>query len=86
MKRLYYVRKDTYDMIISDDGMERRMTSTLTDSEIFVDGDSDEEIEEAAMEMLEIYTDDTDWAVYDETVGELAGFAEIVAERIVDDD
>ena len=43
MKRLYYVRKDTY-------------------------------------------TDDTDWAVYDETVGELAGFAEIVAERIVDDD
>ena len=86
MKRLYYVRKDTYDMIISDDGMERRMTSTLTDSEIFVDGDSDEEIEEAAMEMLETYTDDTDWAVYDETVGELAGFAEIVAERIVDDD
>ena len=86
MKRLYYVRKDTYDMIISDDGMERRMTSTLTDSEIFVDGDSDEEIEDAAMEMLDTYTDDTDWAVYDETVGELAGFAEIVAERIVDDD
>lgn len=86
MKRLYYVRKDTYDMIISDDGVERRMTSTLTDSEIFVDGETDEEIEDAAMEMLDTYTDDTDWAVYDETVGELAGFAEIVAERIVDDD
>lgn len=86
MKRLCYIRKATYDMIVSDDGVERRVTSTLTDSDVFVDGDSDEEIEEAAMEMLETYTDDSGWAVYDETVDELADFAEIIAERIVDDD
>ena len=86
MKRLYYVRRPTYDMIISDDGVERRMISTLTNSDVFVDGEDEEEIEDAARDMLAYYEDDSDWAVYDETVDELADFAEIVAERIVDDD
>lgn len=83
MKRFYYVRKSTCDMIISDDGVERRMISTLTDSDVWLDEEGD--VEDEALEMLERYCDDSDWPVYDETVDELADFAEIVAEHIVED-
>lgn len=82
MKRIYYAVRGNVHMIITDDGMERRMMTEISD------GDNTGDIEEEAYETLESfnYFDDDDWEVYFDTVDELVDFVEIVAERVVDDD
>ena len=73
MKKLYFVRTNAYDCIISDDGEIRRVGR-----DVFA-GFDDPEAE--ALNILELVEDDTDWEEYAEEIDELIGDAEVLAER-----
>lgn len=73
MKKLYFVRTNAYDCIISDDGEIRRVGR-----DVFA-GFDDPEAE--ALNILELVEDDTGWEEYAEEIDELIGDAEVLAER-----
>ena len=74
MKRLYYVRKAEYDMIISDDGELRRV---ITCDSLQDDIDN----EDAALDELERVYDDSEWDEYTSSVAVLSADGEILAEK-----
>lgn len=78
MKRLYYVKSEDFNMIISDDGELRRV---MTCDQLPYDIEEDEALDE-----LERVTDDSDWDEYTDTVTVLAACGEIVAEREWEDE
>lgn len=73
MKKLYFVRTNAYDCIISDDGESRRVIC-----DVFA-GYDDPEAE--ARKILELVEDDNTWDSFDEELDELIGDAEVLAER-----
>ena len=79
MKKLYFVRTNAYDMIISDNGEIRRVMTDSNECNIYA-GNNEEKFENA-LRILESVEDDSSWEIYEETVEELIhGDCEIIAE------
>ena len=77
MTKLYFVRTNAYDMIISDDGEIRRVIdSTVCD--IYA-GNSDVKCENA-LRILQSIEDDSSWDIYEESVEDLTRNCEVLAE------
>lgn len=73
MKKLYFVRTNGYDMLVSDNGEIRRVLTDNNDV-LLCDVENPEEYLENVVE------DDSSWEEYSETVEELTTDAEILAE------
>jgi hypothetical protein len=73
MKKLYFVRTNGYDMLVSDNGESRRV---LTDNNDVLLCD----VENPAEYLKNVVEDDSSWEEYTETVEELTADAEILAE------
>lgn len=73
MKKLYFVRTNGYDMLVSDNGESRRV---LTDNNDVLLCD----VENHAEYLKNVVEDDSSWEEYTETVEELTADAEILAE------
>lgn len=73
MKKLYFVRTNGYDMLVSDNGEIRRVLTDNSDV-LLCDVENPEEYLENVVE------DDSSWEEYSETVEELTTDAEILAE------
>ena len=73
MKKLYFVRTNGYDMLVSDNGEVRRV---LTDNNDVLLCD----VENPAEYLKNVVQDDSSWEEYTETVEELTADAEILAE------
>ena len=73
MKKLYFVRTNCYDMLVSDNGESRRV---LTDNNDVLLCD----VENPAEYLKNVVEDDSSWEEYTETVEELTADAEILAE------
>lgn len=73
MKKLYFVRTNGYDMLVSDNGESRRV---LTDNNDVLLCD----VENHAEYLKNVVEDDSSWEEYTETVEELTADAEIIAE------
>lgn len=80
MTKLYYVRTNAYDMIISDNGEIRRVMTDSNECNIYAE--NNEEKFENALRILESVEDDSLWEIYcEETVEELIhGDCEVLAE------
>ena len=73
MKKLYFVRTNGYDMLVSDNGEIRRVLTDNNDV-LLCDVENPEEY------LKNVVEDDSSWEMYDETVEELTADAEILAE------
>lgn len=73
MKKLYFVRTNGYDMLVSDNGESRRVLTDNNDV-LLCDVENPEEY------LKNIVEDDSSWEEYTETVEELTADAEILAE------
>lgn len=73
MKKLYFVRTNGYDMLVSDNGEVRKV---LTDNNDVLLCD----VENPAEYLKNVVEDDSSWEEYTETVEELTADAEILAE------
>lgn len=73
MKKLYFVRTNGYDMLVSDNGEFRRVLTDNNDV-LLCDVENPEEY------LKNVVEDDSSWEMYDETVEELTADAEILAE------
>lgn len=73
MKKLYFVRTNGYNMLVSDNGESRRV---LTDNNDVLLCD----VENPAEYLKNVVEDDSSWEEYTETVEELTADAEILAE------
>lgn len=77
MKKLYYVRTNAYDMIVSDDGEVRRVFTGCVAPNFYAGfGESSQG---KAREILEAVEDDSGWETFEETVEELTAESEILA-------
>lgn len=73
MIKLYFVRTNAYDCIISDDGDVRRVGY-----DVFAGFDDPETV---ALDLLNLVDDVSEWDAFGEELDELIGDAEILAER-----
>lgn len=73
MKKLYFVKTNGFDMLVSDDGEFRRV---LTDNNDVLLCD----VEDPAEYLKNAVEDDSSWEVYEESIEELTADAEILAE------
>lgn len=73
MKKLYFVRTNGYNMLVSDNGESRRV---LTDNNDVLLCD----VENPAEYLKNVVEDDSSWEEYTKTVEELTADAEILAE------
>ena len=78
MIKLYFVRTNAYDMIISDNGEFRRVMTDSNEHDIYA-GNSDVK-RENALRILQSIEDDSSWDIYEESVEDLTRNCEVLAE------
>lgn len=70
MAKLYFVRTNGYDMIISDDGELRRVLTEMDCHDVDIDAGF-ENPEKRAMEILKTVEDDSSWEVEEKSIDDL---------------
>lgn len=78
MTKMYYVRTNGFDMIVSDNGDVRRIYTSFDDIKQATNDYENREAE--ALAILENIEDDSSWEIFEETVEELTEGSEILAE------